>query len=81
MDGERRRRHVLHRQARELVYKVFSYFKRETDAGMPVHDVAKAQDVTRVDLVFDSWSLNSDKTWCCHDIVGRTLNYPRLLTG
>jgi hypothetical protein len=27
------------------VYKVFSYFKREADAGMPVDDVAKAQFV------------------------------------
>jgi hypothetical protein len=46
MEGERRRRQVLHRQARVLVYKVFSYFKREADAGMPVHDVAKAQERT-----------------------------------
>jgi hypothetical protein len=30
----------------EFVYKVFSYFKREEDAGMPVHDVAKAQGCT-----------------------------------
>jgi hypothetical protein len=35
---------VLHRQARRLVYKVFTYFKREADAGMPVLDVGKAQD-------------------------------------
>jgi hypothetical protein len=46
MEDERRRRQVLHRQATELVYKIFSYFKRETDAGMPVHDVAKAQERT-----------------------------------
>jgi hypothetical protein len=46
MEGERRERQVLHRQARELVYNVFSYFKREADAGMPVHDVAKAQKRT-----------------------------------
>jgi hypothetical protein len=46
MEAERRRRRVLHRQARESVYKVFSYCKRETDAGMPVHDVAKAQERT-----------------------------------
>jgi hypothetical protein len=46
MKGERRRRQVLHRQARELVYKVFSYFKHEADAGMPVHEVAKAQERT-----------------------------------
>jgi hypothetical protein len=45
MEGEGRRCQVLHRQARELVYKVLSYFKREAAAGMPVHDVAKAQDV------------------------------------
>jgi hypothetical protein len=29
-----------------LVYKVFSYFKHEADAGMPVHDVAKVQERT-----------------------------------
>jgi hypothetical protein len=46
MEGERRRRQVLQRQARELVYKVFSYLKREADADMPVHDVAKAQGRT-----------------------------------
>jgi hypothetical protein len=40
MEGERRRRQVLHKQARELVYKVFSYFKREAESGMPVHDIA-----------------------------------------
>jgi hypothetical protein len=45
MESERRRCQVLHRQVRDLVYKVFSYFKREADAGMPVHDVAKAQDI------------------------------------
>jgi hypothetical protein len=27
-----------------LVSEVCSYFKREEDAGMPVHDVAKAQE-------------------------------------
>jgi hypothetical protein len=43
MARERRSRQVLHRQAIELVYKVFSYFKREADTDMPVHDVAKAQ--------------------------------------
>jgi hypothetical protein len=32
MESERRRRQILHRQARDLVYKVFSYFKREADA-------------------------------------------------
>jgi hypothetical protein len=31
MEGERCRCQVLHRQARELVCKVFSYFKREAD--------------------------------------------------
>jgi hypothetical protein len=31
-EGERRRWQVLHRQARALVYKVFSYLKRETEA-------------------------------------------------
>jgi hypothetical protein len=45
MESERRRHQVLHRQARGLVYKVFSYFKREADASMPNLDVAKAQDV------------------------------------
>jgi hypothetical protein len=45
MEGERRRCQVLHRQARELVYKVFTCFKSEADAGMPFLDVAKAQDV------------------------------------
>jgi hypothetical protein len=44
MEREGRRRKILHRQARQLVYKVFSYFKREADAGVPVHDVAKAQE-------------------------------------
>jgi hypothetical protein len=28
------------------VYKVFSYFKREADAVMPVHDDAKVQEST-----------------------------------
>jgi hypothetical protein len=46
MEDERRRCQVVRRQARELVYKVYSYFKRESDAGMPVHDVAKAQERT-----------------------------------
>jgi hypothetical protein len=46
MEGERRRRQVLHRQTREMVYKVFSYFKSEADAGTPVHDVAKAEERT-----------------------------------
>jgi hypothetical protein len=46
MEGERRRRQVLHRQAREMVYKVFRYFRREADAGMSVHDVANAQERT-----------------------------------
>jgi hypothetical protein len=48
MEGERTSQaftHVLHRQARELLYKVSSYFKSEADAGMPVHDVAKEQYV------------------------------------
>jgi hypothetical protein len=44
MEGERRRHQVLYRQARELVYKVFGYLKSEAHAGMPVHDVAKAQE-------------------------------------
>jgi hypothetical protein len=44
--GERRRRQVLYRQAKVLVYKVFNYFKHEIDAGMPVHDVAKEQERT-----------------------------------
>jgi hypothetical protein len=30
----------------QLVYKVFSYFEREGDAGMPVRDVAKVQECT-----------------------------------
>jgi hypothetical protein len=42
MEGERRRRQVLQRQARELVYNVFGYFKRKVDAGMPILDAAKA---------------------------------------
>jgi hypothetical protein len=46
MEDERRRRQVLHRQARELEYKVFSYFKREAYAGMTVNDIAKAQERT-----------------------------------
>jgi hypothetical protein len=45
MEGESHRCQVLHRQVRELVYKVFSYFKCEADTSMPVHDVAKAQDI------------------------------------
>jgi hypothetical protein len=45
MEGGYRRRQALHRQAKELVCKVFSYFKREADIDidMSVHDVAKAQ--------------------------------------
>jgi hypothetical protein len=46
MESERRRRQIIHRQAREPVYKVFIYFKREADVGMPVHDVARAQELT-----------------------------------
>jgi hypothetical protein len=46
MEGERRRRQVLHRQARGLAFEVFSHFKREADAGMPVYDVAKTQGHT-----------------------------------
>jgi hypothetical protein len=46
MDGERRRRQVLRRQARELVYKVFIYFKPEPDAGMAFRDVARARECT-----------------------------------
>jgi hypothetical protein len=48
MEGERRTRQVQQGQAWELVYNVFSYFKREARAGMPVHDVAKAQELTAV---------------------------------
>jgi hypothetical protein len=44
MEGERRRHQVLHRQATESVYKEFTYFMREAEVGMPVHDVAKAQE-------------------------------------
>jgi hypothetical protein len=36
----------MHWQDGELVYKVFSYFKREADAVMLVHDVAKLQERT-----------------------------------
>jgi hypothetical protein len=32
MEGERCWRQVLHRHAKEFVYKVFGYFKREADA-------------------------------------------------
>jgi hypothetical protein len=46
MEGECHRQHVLRRQAKEVVYEVFSYFKCEADAGMPAHDVAKAQECT-----------------------------------
>jgi hypothetical protein len=46
MEDERRRLQLAHRQVRELVYKVLSYFKRETDAGIPVHDVARTQERT-----------------------------------
>jgi hypothetical protein len=35
MEGERHRRQVLHRHARELLYKAFSYFTREADAEKP----------------------------------------------
>jgi hypothetical protein len=45
MEDELRRSQVLHRQTRRLVYKVFSYFNYEADAGMPIDDVAKAQEV------------------------------------
>jgi hypothetical protein len=45
MEGECCRLQVLHRQARELVCEVFSYFKHEADTGMPIHDIAKVQDV------------------------------------
>jgi hypothetical protein len=45
MKGESRRCQVLHSRARELVCKIFSYLKGEADAGMPIHDFAKVQDV------------------------------------
>jgi hypothetical protein len=65
MIRERHRRQVLHRQARELVYKVFIYFKREADAGMPVHDVAKAQDVyLRNSPLFVSVSISRRNVEC-----------------
>jgi hypothetical protein len=41
---ERRGRKVLQKKARELVNKVFSYFKREADAGMSIHEATKAQE-------------------------------------
>lgn len=34
-----------HKQAKDLVYNVISYFKREVDADMPIHDAAKMQGV------------------------------------
>jgi hypothetical protein len=43
MEGDHRRCQVLHTQARELVHIVFTYFKCEADAGMPVHGITKAQ--------------------------------------
>jgi hypothetical protein len=39
-------RKVLHRQTRELVYKVFSYFKCEADVGMAGHYVSKVRERT-----------------------------------
>jgi hypothetical protein len=46
MEGERRRRKILLRQAGEAVYKVFSNCKREADTGVPVGDIVKAQERT-----------------------------------
>jgi hypothetical protein len=46
MEGERRRLQVLHRQTRELVYKVLSCVKCEAVAGIPVRGVAQAQERT-----------------------------------
>jgi hypothetical protein len=48
MKGERCRFQFLHRHAGGLVYKVLSYLNRTADAGVPIHDAAKAQDVVCV---------------------------------
>jgi hypothetical protein len=40
MEGEH------NRQARQLVYKVFTYFKCIADAGIPNHSISKAQECT-----------------------------------
>jgi len=37
---ERGRREVLHRQTRKFGFKVFSFFRREVDAGWPIRPVA-----------------------------------------
>jgi hypothetical protein len=52
-EGESCERHVLHRQTRELVYKLFSYFKCEADTGMPIHDVARVQEHNAEACVID----------------------------
>ena len=46
MEGESSKRQVLHRQAREMIFRVFNFFKREAEAGMPLCDVARAQERT-----------------------------------
>jgi hypothetical protein len=46
MEGEQCRCQVLHRQDRELVHKVFIYFKHKAEAGMTIHDITKAQECT-----------------------------------
>jgi hypothetical protein len=44
-EDEHRRLQVLHKQVVELVYKVFSYIKREADIGVRVREVAIEQNV------------------------------------
>ena len=39
-------RRVLHKQARDMIFKVHAYFKREADNVAPIDSVAKCQERT-----------------------------------
>lgn len=47
MEGENRnRRMVLQTQAKEIIFRVYRYFRKEADAGRPLTDVARVQERT-----------------------------------
>jgi hypothetical protein len=44
MKGLQNKRQVLHKQARDTLFKMFGYFKRDVNSRRPIHDVASCQD-------------------------------------
>lgn len=46
MEDEWHKPKVLNKQAREQIFNICKYFKRDSDAGMPIPDVAKSQERT-----------------------------------